>query len=168
MGFLLFLSKYTNLISKAFVSIGLIIVSSSLLIQVILRFVFRTGLPWVGELTRYGIIWITMMEAPILIKNNELIKVDFFDEFWSPKTKKYRNLLYRVFTIFIFMIMIKEGWLQALAGLKARTVSLGVTWFWPYLSIPIGFSLMSLELTILVLKDLKSLLYLTKKKGDNQ
>jgi len=151
---LLFLSKYINLICRFLIMILLVIIAASMFVQVILRFIFSQGLPWVEEFARYGTIWVTMLYAPFLIKNDELLKVDFLDEYLPPNFLKYRDIFYRFVIIFIFIVLIKEGWLQALNGLKSRTVTLEISWFWVYLSVPVGSFLMLFEIIILIFKDL--------------
>jgi len=129
-------------ISKYLSAFGLLVIAITMLTQVILRFFFKSCLLWAEELSRYGIIWIVMLTSGILVKEDELIKVDFFDKFWPENIRKYRDLIYQFLILIILAVILIEGWGQAISGLKQRTTSLGIKWFWPYISIPIGAILM--------------------------
>lgn len=129
-------------ITKYLIAFGLLVIAITMLTQVILRFFFKSCLPWAEELVRYTIIWVVMLTSGILVKDDELIKVDFFDKFWPENIRKYRDLIYQFLILIILAVILIEGWDQAISGLKTRTTSLQIKWFWPYLSIPIGIILM--------------------------
>ncbi len=103
-----------------------------------------------------------MLAVSILIKNSELITVDFFDVFWSKKLIKYRNLTYQLIMFVIFGILLKEGWLMAVEGRNVSIASLKISWFWPYLSIPVGVVLILIQLFIVMIKQY----YYHAEKGD--
>jgi len=129
-------------ITKYLSACGLIVIAITMLTQVILRFCFKLCLPWAEELARYGIIWVVMLTGGILIEDDELIKVNFFDKYWPENIRKYRDLMYQFLILIILAVILREGWYQAISGLKTRTTSLEIKWFWPYLSIPVGAILM--------------------------
>ena len=150
-----------NILKNISLGIGcmfLLTVVFSLLLQVILRYFFRTAVPWAEEVSRYSVIWLVLITANVLIMDDELIKVDFFVKFWPKKLVEYRDNVYNILFIFIFIIFIKEGWLMALAGRAQRltgliSVGIDVRFFFPYLSIPIGATLMLIQLLIIIFKN---------------
>jgi len=153
-----FIQNKIKKISLGISSVFLLIIAFTLISQVILRFLFSAALPWAEEVARYSTIWLVMMAANVLIMDDELIKIDFFDKLWPKKLITYRNTGYRILFIFLFLVFIKEGWLQALSGMSQRlnglfAVGIDVRFFWVYLSIPVGVILMLIQLLIIVLKD---------------
>lgn len=133
-----------------------------LFMNVVGRFCFSHSFPWAEEVSKYLIIWVSMLAVSILIKNSELITVDFFDVFWSKKLIKYRNLTYQLIMFVIFGILLKEGWLMAVEGRNVSIASLKISWFWPYLSIPVGVVLILIQLFIVMIKQY----YYHAEKGD--
>lgn len=123
---------------------GIFITATTILIalQVFLRYVLNMNIAWGEEMARFMMIWAVMMVTSILIKNDELIKVDFLDGLWPKTFIKYRDLVYKFALLAIFFFYIKEGWEQAVSSWNQVVPSINLSWFWPYLSIPVGFALM--------------------------
>lgn len=146
-----YFSKVLEKIASYFSIVGLLVVASIMLLQVILRYIFKSGLPWGEEIMRYTMVWITVLTGSVLIKNNELIQVDFFDCLWPKKLIKYRDTIYQTFFIFTFFFIIKEGFIQAVDALDTNIISLKISWFWAYLAIPIGGIMMALQLMFYII-----------------
>ena len=147
------LSDGIALFSEIACGIMLIIITCCLFANVIGRYILQHSLPWAEEVSRYLIIWMAMLITNVLIKNNELICVDFFDIFWPKKMIRYRNFVYRVLMVFMFILLVYQGWLMADNGRIVNIASLKVSWFWPYLAIPVGCALMLVQLVIVMFKE---------------
>lgn len=129
------ISKITELLSSLF----LISIAAILFTQVLLRYFFETGMVFAEEFSKYAVIWVVMLTANIVVKNDELIKVDFMDSMFSARFIKYRNITCK-FILFCMMItLIIEGWQQALNSwvTNSKMVTLGITYFWAFISIPV-------------------------------
>ena len=141
--------SYTTAISS--VLLGL--VALSLLLQVISRTLFSFSFAWVDESSRYLMIWVSLLMASVLIHDKDLISVDFLDKFWPPFLKKYRDILIRIVFFLLFAVMTIEGFSQAIYAYNETTIALGISWFWVYLSIPIGSLLMLLQMVFVAVVD---------------
>ena len=149
------LDKISNalvIVAEILCAVFTIVLVSALTMNVVGRFFFSHSFPWAEEDAKYLIIWISMLAVSILIKENELITVDFFDIFWSKRLIKYRNLTYQLIMFVIFGILLKEGWRMAIEGQNVNIASLKISWFWPYLSIPVGVTLILIQLFIVMIK----------------
>ena len=140
--FLRKLSDGLAVVSEIFNGIFIIATTLLIFIQVFLRYILNLNLAWGEELSRFLMIWAVMMVTSILIKNDELIKVDFLDGIWPKAFIKYRDLLYKFALLAIFFFYITEGWDQAVSSYNQSVPSMNLSWFWPYLAIPVGFALM--------------------------
>lgn len=143
--FLRKLSNFLEIVSE--IVNGFFIVATALLIaaQVFLRYFLNTNLAWGEEMSRFMMIWAVMMVTSILIKHDELIKVDFLDGLWPKTFIKYRDLVYKLALLAIFFFYIREGWDQAASSWDQSVPSMNLSWFWPYLAIPVGFTLMLVQ-----------------------
>lgn len=161
--FVVNLMEFMAKIAELFSAISLAFVMTILVIQVILRYVFKFTLPWVEGTARYLMIWIVMVISSVAIKEDTLIKVDFFDSYWPPKFVKYRDIIYRILIFGLFVILLQQGWAQAIYGKTETIPSLGISRFWQYVAIPVGVALMIIQYLCLTLKDLLLVLKLPKR-----
>jgi TRAP-type C4-dicarboxylate transport system permease small subunit len=131
-----FISRITELLSSFF----LISIAVVLFGQVVLRYVFQSGIIFAEEFSKYSVIWIVMLTANILVKNDQLIKVDFMDNYFSSRFIKYRNLICKFILCCIVITLIIEGWQQSVNSwvTNSMMVTLGITYFWAFISIPVG------------------------------
>lgn len=125
-----------------------------LFVQVILRYVFLYSLPWPEEASRYLMIWAVMLGGSILVKDEQLVTVDFLDSFWSPRLLVYRNILFRLLLAVLLATLLWYGVDLATFSMNRTTTALQISWFWPYLAIPVGAALMLFHMLVLALRDL--------------
>ena len=133
-----------------------------LLLQVCLRYIFNYSLSWPEEASRYAMIWVVLLIAGVLVRDKELVTVDFFDRIWPQKVIIYRDLAYRILLVFVLYVLFKEGISQAIAGWRMRTTALEMRWFWPYLAVPVGAGLMLFQMFCLSIEEIVQ--YLAKRK----
>ena len=141
-------------VSEILAGIIIGILTLVLLAQVILRTFFKSGIAWSVEFSIFAIIWAVMLIGNVLIKNNEMITVDFFDTFFSEKFIKYRDIVYQVIFVFLMILMVYFGFIQSINGLKMNTATLQIKWFYPYLAIPVGMALMLFQYIVKIIENL--------------
>lgn len=117
-------------------------VAAVLFVQVILRFIFKSGILWADAYTRYAIIWAVMLAGNVLVYRDALIRVDFFDTMWPPKMTRVRERIYQFFFFVLLLILIVAGWQQAWGARNTALMSLPFSQMVPYLSVPVGAALM--------------------------
>lgn len=132
----------------------LIAVAAMLLVQVILRYGFGFSLPWPEEASRYLMIWVVMLSGSLLVKDEQLVSVDFFDHIWPRRWLAYRNALFRLLLAAMLGVLFWQGLDQAIFGLRRTTAALQISWFWVYLAVPVGAALMLFHMVVLALRDL--------------
>lgn len=126
-----------------------------LITQVILRFFFKTGIYWAEEFARFGIIWAVLLVANSLIKDDELISVDFFDYIWPEALIKWRDVVYQFIFIVILGVLFYTGWDQAVKNMHSTTSGMQISWLFPYLSIPVGMALILFQYVYKVIRFIK-------------
>lgn len=129
-----------------------------LFLQVVLRFGFNAALPWPEEASRYAMIWVVMLVGSALVRDEQLITVDFFDRFWPRRVIAVRNVLYRVLLFVVLAVLMVEGWKQAATAWPRTTAATQISWFWPYLAVPLGAGLMLFQMAFLVVRDVSRVL----------
>lgn len=145
-----YMAKISEILSALIMGSMVIVV----FFQVILRFFFNSGIAWGDIYSRFSIIWAVMIYSNVLIRNDALIKVDFFDDLWPEKFKNKRDAFYQIILLIIIMILIVYGWSNAADGMKSTIPGVKLSWFWAYLSVPAGASLMLYQYFYSLLKNL--------------
>ncbi|WP_296988627.1 TRAP transporter small permease [Thalassospira sp. UBA1131] len=125
-----------------------------LFIQVVLRFGFNYSLPWPEEASRFLMVWVVMLGGSLLIRDEQLVCVDFFDKFWPRRWLGYRNALFRLLLAALLAVLLVKGIDSAIFGMRRTSAALNLSWFWIYLSVPVGAALMLFHMVVLAIRDL--------------
>lgn len=152
------LSKISDIVAKISELLSALIMASMVIVvfsQVVLRFFFNSGIYWGDIYSRFSIIWSIMLYSNVLIKNDQLIKVDFLDSFWPKKFIKYRDSFYQSILLAILILLLVYGWSNAVEGLRSTIPGVKVKWFWAYLSIPLGSLLMLFQYFVVFITGLR-------------
>lgn len=99
-------------------------------------------------------VWVVMLGGSLLVRDEQLVCVDFFDKFWPRKWLGYRNALFRLLLAFLLTVLLIKGIDSAIFGMRRTSAALNLSWFWIYLSVPVGAALMLFHMVILAIRDL--------------
>ncbi|MCC9624474.1 TRAP transporter small permease [Thalassospira sp. MA62] len=125
-----------------------------LFVQVVLRFGFNYSLPWPEEASRFLMVWVVMLGGSLLVRDEQLVCVDFFDRFWPRRWLGYRNAVFRLLLAVLLGVLLVKGIDSAIFGLRRTSAALNLSYFWIYLSVPVGSALMLFHMVILAIRDL--------------
>lgn len=132
----------------------LIAVVGMLVLQVVLRYGFSYSLPWPEEAARYLMIWIVMLSGSLLVRDDQLVRVDFLDHLWPQSLLVWRNVVFRLLLACMLGVLAWQGWDQAVFGMRRTTTALQISWFWPYLAIPVGATLMLIQMLACTIEEI--------------
>ncbi|WP_412777233.1 TRAP transporter small permease [Thalassospira lucentensis] len=154
---LLFLEKLSTTIANlTSIAARLMLASVAvvLFVQVVLRFGFNFSLPWPEEASRFLMIWVVMLGGSLLVRDEQLVCVDFFDAFWPRRWLGYRNAFFRLLLAGLLAVLLVKGFDSAIFGLRRTSAALNLSWFWIYLAVPVGAALMLFHMVVLALRDI--------------
>jgi len=130
--------------------------------QVFARYVLHNSIPWSEELARFLMIWLGLVGASAVMRNDAHVAVTMLQERLPPKLAAVLRLLGRVaIGLFLFML-IREGFSLALFFIRQKSPALRISMLIPYSSLFISGFLMAVHLMHLTLADINRLLA-----GDN-
>jgi len=123
--------------------------------QILLRYVFGTGLMWTEELTRYADIWAVMIGAAMIAKRRSHINVSVLEEY-LPKAPKawllvFQQLLSLIFFVAMFFIAFK---FIKLAGTQVST-NMRIPKRWVYWIFPPAFGVFIFQTFVGILKGVR-------------
>ena len=126
--------------------------------QVLFRYFANLPLAWTEEIARYLFVWLIYIGSSLAVKNRKHIKVDAVMLLFGPKMKKVllivSNILFLVFAAIITYY--GSGIIYKLAVVRPQvSPSVEIPMYIPYLSVPVGFTLIFVRLVQDTIKRLK-------------
>lgn len=98
--------------------IGLVITVIMTFVQVVLRYVFSTSLPWSQEFLMLTFVYSVFAGAAYLAYKNEHLVVDLFDNL-SDRTNKIFSLLEIIVTLTVLFVFAYFGWILVQQNLQS-------------------------------------------------
>jgi C4-dicarboxylate transporter DctQ subunit len=140
-----FISKMEKLEGVLMVA-GMVSATLIIFLQIILRFVFNTALPWAEELARYLFIYFTWIGVSAAILTSQHIRVEMTQE-KLPHLKKYLEAFSTLvcFGVAVFLLTNGCSLLLKLSQFKAVSPTLKIPMWIFYMAVPLAGLLMSIK-----------------------
>ena len=117
----------------------------TVLMQVMLRYVFHTGFSWSEELARYMVIYVSLIGSSIVIGGDGHPRIEILIEMLPMKSRRYTELTLNLLVFAFLCVLTWQGVESTVFGLNTRTPALQMPWAWAYVSIPVGGILMAIQ-----------------------
>jgi TRAP-type C4-dicarboxylate transport system permease small subunit len=128
---------------EALVVVGMTVVATVVVTEVILRYAAGRSLIITEELSRYGMIWVAWLAAVLVLREDGHI-ASGATGWLGPRGQRISGLVAQLLSL-LFLLVLAVAGLQVLpAQLEQETLTLGVTIFWFYLALPVSALLMVL------------------------
>ena len=117
-------------------------ITGIIFVGVFWRYVLGDALAWYEESAKYLMMWLVFLASPIVLKNTGHVAIDNLPRI-LPQRLKYA-LYVVVFSAVLFLLyeFVVEGWGLALNAWPQQTTSIPISYFWVYLSVPVGSAIM--------------------------
>jgi len=149
------LRNFTLFLYIAFVMLGFS--------QIMSRYILNRSIVWGEQMSRFMFIWSVFIGLALVIGEGEHIKLSFFTEKYLKRIYRYINILEMIIMLFIVI------WLFVIDGFKIVKIvhmnlspAMDISMSIPYSSIFFGGILMSLNILLKLLKELKKLFFISK------
>jgi TRAP-type C4-dicarboxylate transport system permease small subunit len=123
---------------------ALVGITALILVQVVAREAFAAGLPWADELARYLGFCVIFLVVPILLANDEHVKVDLFLNMLPPGARRAVGVANEVLTVVFCALFLYAGWLFMQRAWKFASPAIGIPNLVWYLPAMIGMTLLLL------------------------
>jgi len=138
-------------ISGWFLVAAFALMSVTYFTQVVLRYVFQSGIHWTEELTRYTNVALVMVGSAVLSRKNKHINVSAMEVMISPKLKKWLIVFQQLLTATFFGITIFIGFnMMALAGTQVST-NMRIPMAVVYGIFPVAFTILVFQTLVFIL-----------------
>ena len=125
-----------------------------LITAVFYRFVLDNAISWSEEGSKYLMVWLTFLGAPIALRHAAHINIDLLVKLFPPRGRQALYLVINMIIIATMGVMLVKGWAFAELGARQVASSFNFSMVWMYVAIPIGSALTSLVAIELALKAL--------------
>ena len=104
------LGRFVNEIEESLIAIILGAMTIITFINVVLRYVFKTGLSWGLELTTFLFAWLVLLGISYAVKVTAHLGVDAVINLFSPPVRKVLALIAAALCIFYAALLMKGAW----------------------------------------------------------
>lgn len=147
-------------VEKAVGGALLLLLTVTIFIQVVFRFLIDLPLAWSEELSRYSFIWLTMIVAPICIRLKANINTGTLGAL-PAQTALIVELGGYVLTLAFAAVLLVWGTMLLDVVKLQRSPAIGLPMHWVYVAIPIGAALMIVEIAAMLVATIKKLMAAT-------
>ena len=153
------ISDKVKKISTIFCYILLVSVTSIAGLAVFCRYILNNPIYWSEEISRYILIWLTMVAASIAIKERSHIRLTAFVGRLPNVVSIIIEIVILLIIIGVIIIVTKYSWIMVVKN-SARTYSpsIAISMLWPHTALPVGFSLIIFQSIFVLFENIKILL----------
>lgn len=139
-----FLNNILNIAMVVSLSIMAILVFGN----VVLRYVFNSGITWSEEVARFLFIWMIFLGAIGALKDNGHLAVDMFVKKLSPTLKKIVYVISNLIVFYILWLVLDGSWKMTLSNMDSTAPATGLPLSYIYgigivMSVSMGLILLS-------------------------
>jgi TRAP-type C4-dicarboxylate transport system permease small subunit len=143
-------ARAVELLCNAMLATMTVVIAALVLSRNLLGFSF----PWSEELTRFLLVWLSMLGAAVLLRRDDHISLNLLQDRLAPRSRLILDLALRLLVLAFLLILVQQSWTAALARQVTHAPALGISLFWPYLAIPVAALLMILATLVNLWADL--------------
>jgi TRAP-type transport system small permease protein len=124
----------------------LAVMSGAVVLQVILRFLGRSGIDGLEEVPRYLFVWLVMIGAAAAMYRGQHTVLDYFINLLGPRLRASIVVLTNAVGIFLFVYLIKLSFVLVPNAQFQTSAGLGLSLGFVYAAVPIGAALIILPM----------------------
>jgi TRAP-type C4-dicarboxylate transport system permease small subunit len=143
-------------IEKAAGGLLLLLLTATIFLQVVFRFLFDFPLAWSEELSRYSFIWLTMAVAPICVRLKANISTGT-SQYFSRRNRLIIETVCCALTLVFAVVLLVWGSMLLEVVKLQRSPAIGLPMYWVYGAIPAGAALTIIELVVMLRTTLREL-----------
>jgi len=152
-------------IIKVICTVFMGVIAAMLCYAVIMRYVFHMPPAWSMELSRYMFLWMVMLCAALVTREQSHIQMQFMVDIMPPKLRFVWLTFNRALMIAFCWILIEYGMrIYPIVG-EASSPTLNISMGYMYLSVPVGGLLMGLFLLEIIVRSFRAREWVRSLKG---
>lgn len=151
---LLWIWKYFDDALTVIMFLGLFV---TVLMQMLLRVVFNTGIIWTEELSRLFLMYACFASLPRVLKKRKELKLTLFTDMLSAKTKRIFDIVVQLISIATFAFLIYWGIRTMEFQAKNIMPAMRFSMKWMYIAFPLSMAGGILRAVECIVQEVKAL-----------
>lgn len=143
-------------VEKAVGGALLLLLTVTIFIQVVFRFLIDLPLAWSEELSRYSFIWLTMTVAPVCVRLKANIGTGTLAAM-PPRAAAIVELIGNLLTLVFALVLLVWGAMLLNVVKFQSSPAMGIPMYWVYGAVPAGAALVIIEVLALLPAGVKKL-----------
>nr|NLI50685.1 TRAP transporter small permease [Propionibacterium sp.] len=123
--------------------------------QIVLRYVFQTGLHWTEELTRYCQVALIMFGAAVLAGKNSHINVSVLEALVKPRIRKWVVIGQQLLTAAFFLIATKIAFDVILLTGTQLSTNMRIPMRFVYGMFPVAYTILVFNVVVFILNKIR-------------
>ena len=116
----------------------LIIMTATVMVQVISRYIFNSSLGWSEELSKTMMVWMAFLVAPWSWRESATVTIELFTEAMPERLRTGLQLALTLLVLLILTIFLIESFGFVARGMQAHSATLKIPNGYFYLIVPVG------------------------------
>ena len=117
------------------------VLATILIVSVYRRYVVESSIAWSEEASKYLMVWLAFVGAPIAMRNFAHINIDLLHKAVLARMQQLLHLIVSLLTITTMIILVWKGYGFAQGGMRQVASSFNLSMFYMYIAVPIGAGL---------------------------
>jgi TRAP-type C4-dicarboxylate transport system permease small subunit len=126
--------------------IALAVLSASVFLGVLFRYVLNAPLTWTDELALFAFVWMVFIGAGICTRNRAHMGIEMLVRRLSEQTARRVEFIGNIVVMIILVILVYFGTQHAMYASHSRTTVLRIPWTYIFLSVPLGSTFMFIHM----------------------
>ena len=116
------------------------------------RFLFKNGIFWAEELSRFSMVTMVYLGAGLACKEKDHIRVTLLDEYLKGTARKILHLVIAVISIAFLLVIARYGFSVLSIVSKQISANMQITMNFVYMMLPIGSCIMIFYIIVEILE----------------
>ncbi|MBW1681417.1 MAG: TRAP transporter small permease [Deltaproteobacteria bacterium] len=138
-----FIDRWLLRTLKLLCGITFCIVVFSVIMGIVFRYVFRSPLPWVEELSRLSFVWATFLGACVATREKRHLKIVIFSGRLGRTGEAIHDIVVSCFALFFLIVVLWQGRLVYEAMSMQMYAGMPISQKWQALPIVLGSAMMA-------------------------
>jgi len=147
----------TNGVVRWLIIVLMVVMTVTVSLQIIFRYVFNIPLDWSEEVARFSFVWVSFFGASALMRVREHINVAVFLDRFPPRLRAYAVLLANLCALVCVYFFLVGGIALAYHEWRQLAPATEIKMGWVYLAIPIASVLMGIWIVIQTVESILAL-----------
>ncbi len=117
------------------------------------RYVLSVAISWVEELAVMLMIWLVFLGIGVAASERSHIGMPIVRDSLPVPVRRFVILLTNLLMMVFLVLVVYQGIYLAISVLPQKSAAMRLSFFWPYMSIPVGAGLMLLQLLLVAVRD---------------